>query len=372
MQTVSRHTSFSSLSKYDECPSAWKARRIDKVVEPPSKPLEMGIILHEIFAAYDEELYSSGLTDYAAGMPAIVERIFASNNRVTSTAYYDEVLIAAKGYAKVYRLNVDSLIGLEIELRMPLGENYPDLLGYVDIAESVNDGEQPFIGITDRKTGWGSTVTEAYKFQRKLYGLMMRHKYPNELIGVRNHFTRAGIYTPWELLQPWDYDSVLGQVKAILQRMEVSEQYNEYPATPNPNCGWCPIAARCEVVQNLRRTGNALLDEAEAKTMVAEVLALDAARDARVKTLKTWVNGNGPVVLDNGAAAGFTTPQPSPTVTDIAAFVSAMGEEAYPLLRVDGKAIKKFSDDSRLDDLWVESMPRPQFKVGKAKGDDDE
>jgi hypothetical protein len=369
---MTAHTSFSSMRLYDECPAQWKAKRIDKVVEPPSAPLESGILLHEIIKTYLEELYSSGLTEYAAGMPAIVERVFTHGDRVTSTRHYDDVMIAAKGFAKYYRLRVDQLVGLEIKITMPLGDNYPELLGYIDIAEQEADKDGRFIGITDFKTGWGSTVLDSHKFQRKLYGLMMRHHYPSERIGVRNHYTRANVVTEYEIMQPWDYDSVLGQAKAILQRMERAEVTKVYPATPNENCGWCPIAGKCAVLQGLVKTGNAIDSQADAEAITREILVIDAARSAKLKALKTWVNGAGPVILENGARAAYTTPSPSPTVTDIAALVAALGDEAYPLLRADARALKKFVDDSRLDAIWTESTPRPIFKVGKGKDDDDD
>jgi hypothetical protein len=305
-------------------------------------------------------------------MPAIVERIFASHERVKNTQYFDDVLIAAKAFAKNYRLRVDNLVGLEIKMTMDLGENYPELLGFVDIAETEYDAEGPFIGITDFKTGWGSTVTDSYKFQRRLYGMMFRHHYPNERIGVRNHFVRPGIVTDYDMLTPWDYESTLAQTRAIVERMERAAQTGDYPATPNENCSWCVIAATCSVLGNLRFVGNTIATPTEAELAVRDVLVLDAAKSVRIKALKTYVNGNGPVLLDNGAMAGYTSPVPAPTITDVKRLMDLMGEDAYPLLRVDARELKKHADDSRLDDLWVESRPRPQFKVGKGKDDDDE
>jgi hypothetical protein len=360
------------MSRFDECPARWRAERIEKVQEPRSKPREIGIIIAEVVRAYREELYSSGLEEYAAGMPAIVERIFGEHPRITSTEHYNDVMIACKGFAKQYRLRVNDLIGLEIQCNISLGENYPELHGYIDIAETEHDDQGEFIGITDDKAGWGATVLPAYRFQLDLYALRMRIEYPNTRIKVRNHFIRHNLVTPYRLIEPWDYENVLGHARATITRMDNAKKFDNYPPIPNENCDFCPIAARCTVFQGLQQNAGAILTDDAAKVMLGAILVLDAARAVRMKALKAWVDGTGPVKLENGAQAAYSSPKALPTVVQIKELIEALGDEAYPLLRVDSKKLRKYDDDSRLDELWVPGIPKPKFTVGRAKGDEDD
>jgi hypothetical protein len=365
------HVSHSALNLFDECAMRYKALRIEKVPEPVSRLLVDGILAHATIERYVHELYESNLDRYAGGIPELVQQVMTENERIDSTASYKSVLITTMTFAKYFVLDPDSVFELEMKCEAPMGDGYPLMLSYIDQVDRRYDADGEFLLVIDRKTGWATEQTEGNNFQLDIYGWQLHQRYPDMRIGVQNHFVRRNIFTSIRMLSEWDYDNTVRRAQTIYNRMQAAYEKRDYPTNPGKYCAYCPIAAKCPAIQGLVAQKHAIIDVETGRDRLRELVVLEAAAKQLKGTLKTFVDVNGPFALDDGLGVGYKTSEPSITLTSLEKAYEVLGDELFDILNVDGKKIKKYEDDPRLDGLWGTKPGKTTFKIGKGAGDEE-
>ena len=368
---------------FDQCALSWKAQRLEKVKEPPSELLIIGIMTHDVAEGIvrwcDEQLVEQIPMETVADL---VQGVFVTNDRATNTASFANVMVAAKVFAKGYHHVPGSIIELEQWAEGILDPDIPKLVGRLDQVTQESDDQGGFIGNTDLKTGWAMEQTDANIFQLHLQGWLLKQSYPNERIKVRNFFIRSGQPTPWYELKSYDLDNARRRAIAIYQRLDSAYKKRAYPATPGAHCGYCPIATRCETVLNLRASGNAVVTLDEAQRAILELHILEAAAKTRKNALKKFVDIYGPVIAervkpDRGVVeqleASYRLGKEALTITDYIKLHERLGIEAFAFFGAPLRAVlKKHEDDPRLVGLWSSARGKPTFRIGKLKEDEEE
>jgi hypothetical protein len=375
------HTSFSSLQQFDLCAMSWRAERVEKVKEPTSEILVIGIMVHDaaegIVRYCEEQAIEQIPMDTVAD---IVQNVFVSNERAVTTSTFNDVMVASKIFAKSYHHRVGSVIELEQWLEGQLDEGLPKLVGRADFVSQEEDEQGPFIGNTDWKSGWAMNQTETNRFQLDLQGWLLKQSYPNERLKVRNWFIRAGQPTEWYELKAYDLDNARRRAIAIYQRMQEAFRKRAFPPSPGGHCGYCPISGRCEEALKLRENSHVILNVEDAQRIIMETQILASAVGARKKALKKFVDLAGPVVAertnpDRGVVekveATYRMGAESMTISDYLKAYARIGNDVFALFGAPLKGpLKKLEDDPRLAGLWELRRGKPRFYIGKL-GDDE-
>lgn len=365
------HVSQSSLNGFDECQQRWAAERIEKVPVPASVLLTEGILAHAVLAEYVDELYQSGLDRApSSAIDSIVEKVFRENERALSTESLESVLITSRTFAKHFSMNPEQVIGVEMEFRASFHADCPEMLSYLDFATQEQDELGDFLGITDWKTGHAKVQKPRDKWQLIIYCWQLRNRYPGVRIGVRNHFVRANILTPWHFPDDNEIASALIRAKIIYDRQEAAFAAKLWSANPGEHCSYCPIPDRCDVIQGLVAEKHVILTEEDGLARLREVVVFDAASKKFTEALKIFVKSNGQLSLPDGLTAAFRTSDDSVTIKDIPAAYDALGSELFNLVTVNAK-VKDYLDDPRLDGNWLKKPGKTQFGIKKAKGDEE-
>jgi hypothetical protein len=360
------HTSFSAMSMFDACPRRYFELRVKKVKEPESELLVAGILNHEIASDYIEHLIKEQKISDPEVIPDLVQSVFARNDRINSTAYFDNVMITSKTFAKHYRVDPSSIVEMEMRGDRDLGQGYPSVLTYIDVVSREQDDEGIFIGVEDMKSGWSAEQSEDNNFQLNIEAWQVQGKYPSERIKVRNRFIRSNYVTEWRELNEWDYDNTVRRSKAIVDRMNEAYKSKKYPARAGKTCNYCSVSVDCALAKNLGTAKHLAITQGDAEERMRELMILEGAGKQIKTALKKYADINGAIVLD-GHQAGFTSTS-GVTITDIAEFIERIGlENAVKILNIDGKKLKKWENDDRLTGLWVSKVGKPQFRVSEIK-----
>lgn len=368
-----KHLSFSSLDLYDACALSWRAKYIDKVPERDSDARAIGILTHaaaELIVRRCEE--NQWQTFPLEDVASVVEFVFFTDDQTRTTALFGEVMYAAKLFARSYKHRIGTVIELEQWVTQPIGDGVPPLLGRLDQVTKEEDERGEFIGNTNLKTGWGMEENDRTRFQAGVESLLLHLAYPDYRIKTRPWFLRAGQPGEWFEPKPYDYENTTSRIIAIYKRRQASFATHEWLPTAGAQCSWCPIAIQCEHLQKLSEQGTVLVAVEDAQRAVLESHVLQAALDARKKSLKEFVSKNGPVLTDNGLEAAYRMPAPSLTITDKAALLQRMGAAGLELIGApDGRKLKKLENDPRLAGLWETKLGKPRFTIGAMKDDDE-
>jgi hypothetical protein len=367
-----KHLSFSSLASYDDCALSWKAKYLDKVPEAPSDSLSVGLLTHDAaegIVRYCEETSVEMIPFEIAA--DIVGQAFVTNDQTRTTALFSDVMIAAKTFARNYRHRIGVVLELEQYIEAVIDPSIPKLVGRLDQVTKEEDELGEFIGDTDLKTGWAMETTDRNEFQKMLQALLLKLAYPDYRVKVRNWFIRAGGPQDWHEPKDYELDNAKRRAIAIYLRRQESFATRTWLPTAGAHCSWCAIAIRCEHLQKLRDQGTAIVNLEDAQKAILEAHILDAALKARKNALKKYVDLSGPVFVDE-LEASYRMPAPGLTITDKAALIERLGDEALPLIgSPDARKLKKLENDPRLAGLWEEKQGRPRFTIGKIKEGDD-
>lgn len=366
-----KYVSHSTLELFDGCPSRYRAVKLEKVAEEESRALIEGILVHDIISDYREYLNDTRQEAEPEMIPEIVHAVFSKNPRIMSTDYFDSVTIAARTFAKHYRHAYESIVELEMHLEFSLGQGYPLFTGYLDAVTREEDDEGPFIGIEDTKTFWSADQKPRDIAQLDRYGTGFRTRFPDEKrVAVRNHFVRPNVKTEWKFIDDWAMEHTLSRAQSIVDRMEEAYRTRTYPARPGDHCSYCPISMRCAEANALVPNGHKALTREQAQEDVRRIVILDAAIKTVRASLKSFVDANGTVEFD-GIAAEYR-PQVAVVVDDLKALYERIGEELWLMVNVDKVKLRKLENDARLAGLWVERTKKPAFRVGRARGDEED
>ena len=231
------HVSQSSLGSFDECAQRWAAERVRKIAVPASPILTEGILAHAVIEEYVNELYQSDLDRApSSAIDSLVEKVFRENDRALSTECFESVLITARTFAKYFAMVPDRVVGVEMLLEAVFHPDCPPMLSFLDFVTQEQDEKGDFIGITDWKTFYAKTQKPRDKWQLLIYCWQLRNRYPGVRIGVRNHFVRANIFTPWVFPDENELASALMRAKVVYDRQEAAYTAKTWMPNASDHC----------------------------------------------------------------------------------------------------------------------------------------
>lgn len=298
--------SYSRASKFEQCPALFKAVYLDKVPETKGVPLLVGIFMHDLTDRYIKHCVKHGMkSDYDYMLKAFEE--------MWSTNKADGIPEATKPELEAMCLKIREGMVLE-DVRSVVGSEISLALTYewqktkwfaanvfirmkIDLMEMDQDRR---VKIKDLKTGHAIDDAEDSE-QLKLYGAAAKALIPNvEDIEVSLFYARLGVWKTHKLTEE-DIAQGRAWITGVSARIERALQHMEFPATPGRGCATCPVFGACEARKRQAEAVPAQT-QAEAEDILERYIVVDRERKLLQEILKTWIQVNGPLVV-NGKMA---------------------------------------------------------------------
>lgn len=399
--------SFTKLSLADRCLRSFHERyekNLDeKLPDTFSELRDIGRAVHACFEAYKEHLHSSGLEQDPQMVSLIVEDVMSNSREVATTRIYDEVFWVFRAVAQRYRHNPATYLGAEFLLERALPETDVIIQGYPDHIEQMTDAGGPIVVSTDLKTGYGTSITEQYRFQGEIMSWMMLEWFEGSRVGWRVDYPRTEFVSEIEEFEPIASPRLEGRMRAIIARAERAREEKKWPATPGSVCEYCPIAATCAARNVLVKNDVLITNEDEATGAATDLVILDAAYAQRTEQLKEWVRDHGSLTIGDVRVGYETSKSENLKIADVGMLVMRLGiEEAIArkyvasdddpilstedgvkmvtwlgtqaaikdaLLSINGNKTKTkaVQSDPRLAGLWISPDPVSRFGIHKPK-----
>lgn len=289
--------SFSRLKKHEECPAWWFRSYVLEQKDPPTEALEVGRAVHRAIEILANQHMSLGGVD----IDSIDSAVDLAVSEASLPVDREEVrrLVDQPG--------VMDCLGLPVEEHFQVSLNGVELQGYIDLWYS--NGESPVV------VDW-KTAHQVYKptdnHQLGLYASAVAQKIrqaqgytPEEVVG-RLVFLRHGCRTEEHVYTPEDMEAALDWAANIAAEIEEKllehalggDPKNLFPAVPSDTCRYCPWASGCiEASGHPFRMPETISTRAEAEALAARCIQFEEALEQMKKTLKAWVEANGPVVV---------------------------------------------------------------------------
>ena len=335
-----RYFSHTQLNLYGKCPAQYKCRYIDKVPEGPSRPRDIGRMVHEVIAAYDMHLLRNRLQTDITELPKIMDKVFFAHPSL-GPSEYDEVRRIIESFGQSHVFRPDLTVGIEERIEVDLDQD-TKFVGIVDRLE-IDDNVAV---IADYKTDWrvrpASEIVE--DFQLQIYAWLVSKWYPQvasfrvHLEFVRHSYTPKPVEIDWWTVQATE-KKVRGFVKQI-------QEDTKFKPKPGEGCAWCSYVEQCpyKIDNNLTCTS-----QTDAQRLAEEITLLEERVRSRKSALKVYCDANGPVKA-NGLEWGYRI-NLTDRVEDAKAFYEAMvkaGADPWDFLAVDSRQLRKLIESGLL------------------------
>lgn len=308
--------SFTRLTTYQTCPRRYFYRYVQKLPEPPAKPLEFGKALHAVL---------SGVILNQGDVPELTRRAVEASELLDESDGMEIEKMAGwfqKKFSPVGPVRSEHKLTREL---LPEVE----IIGYADLIE---DGFPATI--TDFKTQW-DRYEPVDTMQLPLYAWMAAPELGPE-IEARLWFVRY-FKDPMRraLIGPEEQERAVAWARGLVREIaEASELpgWAGFPERPGKPCGSCGYADRClgvEVPEDVQE-------------MAGLALRLERVLDQVKLPVKDYVSVLGPVEV-NGEFFGLY-PKSSWRFGDIAAFfriLAKAGADPWDYIEVNPWKLKK-------------------------------
>jgi putative RecB family exonuclease len=238
------HLSFSRLSRYEQCPLAFRLHYIDRLKAAPGLPLLFGKAIHAVLETLLTEIIDAKVTGPLLEEHAIDlwKAEWASESGLSGIAAFHEGVEILRDFCRdegvVSHRNV---LAAEGEFRLQIGR-----FAVVGALDRVNRIDDTTVEVVDFKTNRLLFTREEVdtSLQMSLYHLAAQELWPwAKKIQLTFHMLRHSIRmqterTPAQLQTAKAYVEALG---------EEIERTTAFPARLNPNCVYCDHREQCPV-----------------------------------------------------------------------------------------------------------------------------
>ncbi|HEU4406783.1 MAG TPA: PD-(D/E)XK nuclease family protein [Polyangiaceae bacterium] len=293
------HLSYSRLSKWEQCPLAFRFAYVDRLPGEPALPLRFGRVVHAAL----ERLFRDVVAEERTGRLDEARALEAYR-----AAWDEEGLVGAAAFAEGHALvrafvraegEVDhrDVLAIEQEFRLPVGRF--ELLGYLDRVDRVGED---VVEVLDYKTNRALFDGDelAASLQMSLYALAARALWPwAREVRLTFVMLRHGPLRQTTTRTDADLEAALAYAEAL---GEASERATEHPPRLGPNCAHCDHRRRCPAYAEAlagRRPG-AMVDPGDLEAVarereeVARVAKLASSRKAELEgLLRAHVKAHG-------------------------------------------------------------------------------
>ncbi|MGI9862338.1 PD-(D/E)XK nuclease family protein [Moorella naiadis] len=309
--------SFSRLERFKTCPMSYFLHYVEKIPEPPSKPLEFGKACH------------IGIEAGLKGMDpaASIDQYATTKTKLLTPEDADEAKKLAERFLNSYTPR--GKIYIEQELKGVIkGE---DIIGYADLIEI--DGNS--MVITDFKSNW-QKYSPVEKAQLPLYAWLASQQTGIKNVQIRLWFLR---YVREPVVQVAATDDVMlqgvawtaGKIEEIREAMSYPGNMGFEPKSGS-QCKYCGYAVSCLDI----------MAPADIEELARTALRLERALELIKEPLKTYAAQYGYVQAGDQYYAHF--PKSTWKFKNIQAFFNLLqeaGEDPWDYLEVSGFKLKK-------------------------------
>lgn len=350
---------------------------------PNEEARGIGTVVHEAMRRYVTESIAVG-ADVGAEQARVLARetFFDPEQTEMNADAWPEVEAMVMSGAVLCPVNMESILGAELFLTVPVGESYRfrARLDRMDL-----DSTERHATITDYKTEHRVVAEREVErsAQARRYAWVVARSYPDvrscslELANLRHGIIRTAYFPPGEFLEL--VDAVQLELEAAIAQVERRLQ-GVIEATPGAHCSWCDWFKDCPLrheEESTLDTHGALVTGDDARHVAGRLITLDVERAHLTKLLSAWCVSNGAVTVGGKEYAHRKVSKLSYPVSAVRCALEAEGINPDPALKFDTKALTKLLLEEGTPELVqaVEGVAVDksftQFKARKAQGGDE-
>jgi RecB family exonuclease len=343
----------SRLAAWDRCPAAYRFEYVLRLPQPvgDQRPRLLGSVAHALLERYLQKALQSGTRPPLATVSALAAPLVdAGDVPDASTDLIREAAELVTGWLAHWAVPVEHLIGVEHALAVDASGR---LVAW-DAPEAFIRGRLDLVGIEkqhatvlDWKSGWVSEDEEGLRvaWAPGLYAALLWAWAPRlEAVSVEYHYLRTGRVARVALTRA-DAAETLAWARALASRIGAAltspDDSSAFPPRPSTACGTCPWVNRCPAGQaTLEALAEAPIpDDAEARRLAGLLLAGEARVGRLRERIKQYLEDRHPLALGE-LEVGFFPTGGRYDARDVARVVTDAGEDPWPLLAVDSRALK--------------------------------
>ena len=348
---VNKHLSYSRLSKFEQCPLAFRLHYIDKLRAEPGVPLRFGKLIHAVLEVLVREHMEAERT-----CPLAEERTLELYRQgwaaegLTGLELFQEGVEMLQAFVRGQgELDHRDVLAIEKEFRLQVGRF--TVLGFMDRVDWVDDETVEVIDYKTNRMLFSRDEVDN-SLQMSLYELAARQIWPwAKKVKLTFHMLRHGIRmrterTAEQLAASRSYVETLGAM---------TEVATEYPARLNANCVWCDHKQDCpayvDALQGKRECICEDLDDLETVARAREEVArlakvLYARKRELEEVIKAHLRDRDELVLGGVRYRMFNTTRidhPFEPTLKVLQEATGLGREALAarLAAINKKALEK-------------------------------
>ena len=302
--------SHTAIAQFEKCPLLFKTERIDKKKGVSSLPMAAGNFLHSVAEVYFKHLKATEQASDFAECEAIFNRLWKARGSNKDHATLPETSADGYDYQDLYDLMckfregavIDPATMVEAELDLAFDVNWKQTNWFgkdaffrlkIDRLDMPNEDS---VVIWDLKTGRKLDNIKTAK-QLPTYGFGVGLIFPQvRNFTVRLFYPRMNV-SPERALTAEEVAGVKAEIMRTSDRIEAVRASGKWLATPNTDCGSCPLfKAGCP--EQARAEQAAILppeNDAQAQDLLGRYLMLKAKLAEADAQLKSYVDMGRPV-----------------------------------------------------------------------------
>lgn len=340
--------SYSRATLYEGCRYRYRAEVFQKIRAPGNPPLWIGSFLHALTETYSNRLIQASAKTDHADFDKLFEKLWKGREgNKDYGALPESAMPEVEGLARTLRteLVVDPVTVVGVELRVALTQDWKPtgwfdddvwLRGIVDRLECSAEGR---LKVWDLKTGY---AIEKEPLQQQLYAPMVRAGLPEsqEAVDVEIYHLRHG-YTRVSEVGDTESRRATRWIERVSERLDASVRDNKWPASPGPDCEFCPVFSECPAKKQAVEFRSAV-NLKEAKALLRRLILLDVDREKIRQGLRGWVSMNGPLQDGQNIATLRSKRVRSYEVSPLMMLLTeAKVLDPYVFFRADNRAVDK-------------------------------
>lgn len=364
--------SYSRVDRWERCRLSYRFRYVDKLEAESGAAAQLGKAVHGAIERLELEHIKAGRrTEIASDSVMPAWRSAFTEHGLVGAGVFAEGLEMVRGFVDEQgELDPASVLGVEHKFEMEIGGQ--TVVGVIDRVDRL---DQDTIEIIDFKTNRLLFAKDdlATNLQMSLYAIAAKRLWP---------WVKGVVLTFWMLRH-----DVKQRTTRTADELEAAAAYvgtvaeqlasaSEYPARPNPLCGYCDYRSHCpayaEMLEGRHEYAAENLEDLEQVAREREQVAalaktLYRRKDELDKILKAHLEEKGPLVLAGTRYATFkVTSKEYPLEETIRTLVRATGraeeELREQLASVSNTELKKL-----LKGLGKDGWKRPRVKMLEAE-----
>ncbi len=249
------YISFSSISAYQSCPLKFHYRYVLGIPEKTvSSSLVFGSAIHQCAELHFRELMAGNpapdldalLYEYQSawlGRDLDNIRFGKGEDLSTLSALAERVLVAFM--ESPLATPEGNIVGVEEELKGPVAEDCPDLLGFVDLMVDAGDALE-VIDLKTSRSRWTQNQADNSGEQLLLYSVLAQELMPGKPVRLKFLVVTKTKVPVVEAFSVTCAPDRIKRTKRVLQRTwQAIKTVKPYPAPSMMTCGGCAFREQC-------------------------------------------------------------------------------------------------------------------------------